>query len=124
MSSTKNTTLLTLAALAALAACGKDPDPGPGTTQQPIQCTSQTYAAFDVVNHMPQDLRLQAYVDMGARMDEAVANPALANAKFTEAEGLYKNTARQQFADRAFNKIARNKDASHVTAARIRPLTH
>lgn len=87
---------ITLTAAALLAACGKDEDPGTNTTDQPLQCTSQSYVAFDALNHQPQDQRLAAYVQMADLMGAAVDNPALAATNFAMAEQLYKNTAELQ----------------------------
>jgi hypothetical protein len=74
-------------------ACGSDDAPPTNNTQRPVQCDSATYVAFDPANHANQDLRVQAYEDMGRLMDEATEMPALAAAKFGEAEMLYMNTA-------------------------------
>lgn len=81
---------------ASLVAC--TPGTGPGGDagaggDAPPQCDTAEYIAFDQANHANQDLRVQAYVDMLALMNEAKENPALANEKFSAAEELYLNTA-------------------------------
>lgn len=85
---------VTMTVSAALSACAPGNVSGDaGPEDQPPQCDGAEYVAFDAANHANQDLRVQAYVDMMALLDEAKADPSLASAKFTAAEDLYLNTA-------------------------------
>lgn len=79
----------------ALGACGGDDDPTK-TPEGPRQCGTAEYVAFDAANHTSQDLRLGAFTEMTTLMAESYAgtfDPAIAAGKFTEAEGLYEDTA-------------------------------
>ncbi|MCK6545916.1 hypothetical protein L6R52_08610 [Myxococcota bacterium] len=79
----------------ALGACGGDDDPKT-TTDEPRQCGTAEYIAFDAANHTAQDLRIGAFAQMTTLMAESYAgtfDAATATAKFTAAEALYQDTA-------------------------------
>jgi hypothetical protein len=76
-----------------LFACEGGDDVGDDVQELPLQCRSAGYVAFDPANHASQDLRLGAHADMVARMNEAVADPSVASARFAAARGLYMSTA-------------------------------
>ncbi len=91
------------------AACGTNTD-----TPQPMgpeQCGTAEYIAFDPANHQNQDIRVQAYTQMIALMNEAKENPSLSMEKFTEAERLYIESASLQ------EKVQGRQD-DHFTDAR------
>lgn len=88
--------LAPLFVLTALAGCGKDDDTPPIVEEGPRQCGTAEYVAFDAANHANQDLRVAAFADMTTAMAQGYAepfSPATAAAKFSEAQGLYENTA-------------------------------
>jgi hypothetical protein len=67
-------------------------------------------------------LAKQATCEADCQTDMASARVAANDTVLTRERyrSLYKNSVALPFADRDFNKIARNKKTSHVTAARIR----
>ncbi len=75
-------------------ACGSETDDI--SMDEFAQCTGGGYTAFDQANHANQDLRVGAYVQMVDLMNQAKADPAQAEALFTQAEDLYINTASLQ----------------------------
>lgn len=80
---------------------------GPGTGDQPLQCSGDGYVAFDAANYQNQILRVGAYVEMNEKMKAAASadpfDPDANRAAFEQAKKLYEETA--SFRDKVKGRV-------------------